>query len=474
MSVTLGEGHFDLVVRDRIRQQLRVSESLTLGALARMGRGFSGLGQSMKDVGRDMIMFFAVPLSIVSIKLMQAAGSAQEMEGRFKAVFGNLSGEAGRFADTLAEALSRNRFRFREQMSLIMAMAEGMGASTSQAFQMSKALTRLTEDLSAFYDIRPEEAFTKITSGLAGEMEPLKRIGIILSEQAVKTFALANGLAEEGKNLDQNTKLWARYLLLMQLTAKAQGQVEREADSLTNRLTVMRETMRQAWTEMAINLSPGLDYVASRMENMAKRLKDLSQSFGELKPESQRMVIDLGLMVIGISGAVLGLGLLVNSFDKVFLAATKIGAALKSVRALMVALAAVPAVQAFLGAAAYAVGFAGSAALVIAGTARYSSKALLEMDKAAGTGFFMQDDEFNRKFPGRGEWTTKMQLGAVNDVRGSMGLPLLPDTIQGRYAAEYGTTPEMEERLLKELEKQTDKLDEIAVGLEVKYLQVLT
>ena len=67
---------------------------------------------------------------------------------------------------------------------------------------------------------QPErDAFDKIRSGLAGEAEPLRPLGIMLSEDAVKVEAVAMGLTRVKRELTEQEKILAR----MSLIARADG-----------------------------------------------------------------------------------------------------------------------------------------------------------------------------------------------------------------------------------------------------------
>ena len=99
---------------------------------------------------------------------------------------------------------------------------------------MSTSLVKLAADLACFNNIDPGEALDKLRSGLVGEAEPLRQVGILLSEDAVQAKALALGLAATARELTEADKVQARYALIMEQRPAAQGDFARTSTGLAN------------------------------------------------------------------------------------------------------------------------------------------------------------------------------------------------------------------------------------------------
>lgn len=74
--------------------------------------------------------------------------------------------------------------------------------------------------MASFYNLKPEEAFNKLKSGISGEAEPLKALGILVNDNTIKTYAYTNGIAKQGKELAESQKVQARYGAIMEATKK--------------------------------------------------------------------------------------------------------------------------------------------------------------------------------------------------------------------------------------------------------------
>lgn len=114
---------------------------------------------------------------------------------------------------------------------------QALGVGEEKSAEMSMGLTQLAADLASYNNLAggAEEATMRLFSGMSGEMEAVRRLGIDLSETAVTTYLLEHGVKRVGMQFRQSDKTMARYALIMKDTAKAQGDVERTGGNLANR-----------------------------------------------------------------------------------------------------------------------------------------------------------------------------------------------------------------------------------------------
>jgi hypothetical protein len=144
-----------------------------------------------------------------------------------------------------------------------------MGLGKQQAYDMATSMTKLAYDMSSFYNLPVEEAFEKLSAGITGETEPLKRLGILVDENTVKQYAYANGIAKQGKELTQQQKIQARYGAIMKQTSKAQGDLARTIDSPVNQLRKMNTQLDMAKIALGQALQPALLAIVPVLTGMA-------------------------------------------------------------------------------------------------------------------------------------------------------------------------------------------------------------
>ena len=83
------------------------------------------------------------------------------------------------------------------------AMLKSSGAASGDIVKMSEDLAGLAADMASFYNLDFDTAFQKIRSGISGETEPLKALGINMSVANLNAYALEKGLS---KTFDKMTQ----------------------------------------------------------------------------------------------------------------------------------------------------------------------------------------------------------------------------------------------------------------------------
>lgn len=109
---------------------------------------------------------------------------------------------------------------------------------------MSKKLTELSADMASFYNLSNDMAFEKIRSGISGETEPLKQLGINMSVANLEAYALSQGIRTSFQNMDQASQTLLRYNYLLSVTGDAQGDFARTSNSWANQVKLMGEQWR--------------------------------------------------------------------------------------------------------------------------------------------------------------------------------------------------------------------------------------
>lgn len=174
---------------------------------------------------------------------INAAANAEETQSKFEVVFGSAAGGAQTWIDNFSAAAKRSKEEIKGFMADSQAMMKGLGMNEQAGAEMSKQMTSLAYDLASFHNIADQEAFDKIRSGLMGEMEGLKSMGIVMNEAAIHQSMLAMGyqgntseLRKQFTALDEATKAGIRFNVIQSQSADALTDVTRTSDSYTNGL----------------------------------------------------------------------------------------------------------------------------------------------------------------------------------------------------------------------------------------------
>ena len=164
-----------------------------------------GFGKSCIDLGSDLT----------------------EVQNVVDVTFGTMNKQVDKFAKGAIKQFGLSETAAKRYTSTMGSMLKSMGLTTEQAYDMSTTMTGLTGDMASFYNLDAETAFEKIRSGISGETEPLKQLGINMSVANLEAYALAQGITTSYNSMTQAEQAMLRYNYLLDATADAQGDFAR-------------------------------------------------------------------------------------------------------------------------------------------------------------------------------------------------------------------------------------------------------
>ena len=164
----------------------------------------------------------------------------------FNASLGKFAGEAQEYAEKVGDIMGIDPGEWMRNQGVFMTLATGFGVVNDRAYIMSKNLTQLGYDLSSFFNISTEDAMLKLQSGLAGELEPLRRIGYDLSVARLQQEAYTLGINKKVSAMTQAEKAELRYHAILTQVTLAQGDMARTLNAPANQLRILKAQLVQA------------------------------------------------------------------------------------------------------------------------------------------------------------------------------------------------------------------------------------
>ena len=194
-----------------------------------------------------------INLSAIVGKVTQLLGRAvrkasdyQEVLNLFSVAMGDYAEEAYEYAQTVSEAMGIDPAEWMENQGVFNTIITGFGVAGDKAAYMSKNLTQLGYDLASFYNISFTDAMQKVQSGIAGELEPLRRLGYDLSVARLEQERLNLGIDKSVSSMTQAEKSQLRYYAMLTQVTKVQGDMARTIDQPANMLRVLKAELEQA------------------------------------------------------------------------------------------------------------------------------------------------------------------------------------------------------------------------------------
>lgn len=263
-------------------------------------RRIGAFGKQMTELGKSMSLYVTGPLLAGGAAAVKFASDYDEALNKVDVAFGDSSAQVKNFAKTSLET-----FGIAEGTALDMAAAYGdmgtsMGLTTDKAAKMSTSLVGLAGDLASFKNIGIDQANTAISAIFTGETESLKKLGIVMTEANLQSFALSKGIKVQMKDMDQASKVNLRYAYIMSVSKNSLGDFERTGDQAANQMRIFQESLKQVAQQFGSVILPAFTKAISYVNGLIK-------SFSGLSEETK-------VMIVGIAGVVASIGPLLTVF----------------------------------------------------------------------------------------------------------------------------------------------------------------
>lgn len=214
------------------------SLSLSLGNLLKTAVGFN-IGYGLLNFGKSMF---------------ELGSDVTEVENVVDVAFGGMAQSAYDFAKTAQEQFGLSELSALRYSGILMSMFNASGIAQRDAAEMSTTLTGLSGDLASFYNIDQDDAFTKLRSALAGEVEPMRALGVDMTVASMEAYALSQGITESWQSMSQAEKVMVRYNYLMSVTSAQQNDFQRTQASFANQTRLLTLNIQQ----LAATIGQGL------------------------------------------------------------------------------------------------------------------------------------------------------------------------------------------------------------------------
>ena len=142
-------------------------------------KSFGVLGSGISSVQAKFGIYSVVFQQIAKIASSWVKESNDYVENLnlFTVAMGDAAESALEYAETVRDAVGIDPSEWIRNQGVFKQITSGFGVMEEKANLMSQNLTQLGYDISSFYNISIEEAMEKLQSGIAGEIEPLRRLG---------------------------------------------------------------------------------------------------------------------------------------------------------------------------------------------------------------------------------------------------------------------------------------------------------
>lgn len=176
----------------------------------------------------------------------------------FHNAMGNLSGEADTLIGKMQGLLGVDPTKAMTYMATIQSLGTSFGLASDKAYILSKNLTQLAYDEGSYWNKDVAETFTAMSSAISGEIEPIRRLGVDLSQARLQQELLALGFNKQVSSLSQADKAVLRYIAIMKQTTNVQGNLAQTIQSPANQIKILKAQLDMLAKSVGSLLYPAL------------------------------------------------------------------------------------------------------------------------------------------------------------------------------------------------------------------------
>lgn len=232
------------------------------------------------------------------MSVIQGASDTIETMNVLNQTFKANSSEVVAWSKTVGKTMGRSQYDLQKTAGQFGSFLAPQGFAGEQLASMSEQLTALTIDLASFYNTTDAEAQTRLFSGLAGETEAVRRLGIDISDAGMNEFLKQRGESGRGKfsALSMREKSELRLAKILQDTVDKQGDAIRTYDEWENTWKRFQGQVKDVSVELGKNLIP-------MAKAVVKELSGWLPTITRLAKESS--LLQSGLEILGIAAGTL-------------------------------------------------------------------------------------------------------------------------------------------------------------------------
>lgn len=203
----------------------------------------------------------------------------------FNNAMGELSGQATELINKMESLLGIDPTEAMTNIATLQSLATSFGLASDKAYILSKNLTQLAYDESSYWNKDTATTFTAIASAISGELEPIRRLGVDLSQARLQQELLALGFNKQVSSLSQADKAVLRYIAIMKQTANVQGNLAQTISSPANMVRILKSEISQLAKAVGQLLYPAfkaiLPVLIAAVDLIKEFVVSLASAFGQ-------------------------------------------------------------------------------------------------------------------------------------------------------------------------------------------------
>lgn len=224
-----------------IRINTKINTSGMKAGEREIGSSMNRIADKARRVSTAIAAAFAIgKLVQFGKECLELGSDLEEVQNVVDVTFTTMSEKVNEFAQNAATTAGLSETMAKRYVGTFGAMSKSFGFTEAEAYNMSTALTQLTGDVASFYNISQDLAYIKLKSVFTGETETLKELGVVMTQNALDAYAMANGFGKTTAAMTEQEKVALRLRFVQDQLSAASGDFIRTSDSWANQVRIMQ------------------------------------------------------------------------------------------------------------------------------------------------------------------------------------------------------------------------------------------
>lgn len=252
---------------------------------------FVELAIGLEVAGRTLTQFVTIPVTRFVNNAVREASHFNEVVQQTTVILGESASEAIHWAETLNASFGLTNSEALESQNNFALLFNEIGVGMEGSVDIAQQLVERIGDLASFKDFPIEQVIQRIQSGLVGETEAVRRLGVILDESVIKQKAYEQGIIATGEALSTQQKFLLRAQQILEQTSEAQGDAARTAETFAGQQRQLRANLADLTEEIGQAFIPVFTQFITALNAILGPVASLARNFAELDGPIQEIVL---------------------------------------------------------------------------------------------------------------------------------------------------------------------------------------
>jgi hypothetical protein len=307
----------------RIRlDKLNTDVSSATKAMDGMAKSINESGKAVENLnkmGQKMSLMVTAPLVAAGAAAVKFASDQGEALNAANVVFKSSSKTITDWGKNAAKQAGLSQAEFYQSAAVTGSMLKGMNFTLDESAEATIELTKRAADMASIFNTDVKDATGAVAAALRGEMEPIRRYGVTLSEATVQAKAMQMGLVTAGQEITNYAKAQARIALIMEQTNDIQGDFVNTSDQLANKTRVTVAEVKNQAAALGQQLLPFMLQIITAAQKMV-------DGFANLSDEQKKSILQIAALAAGIGPALIGISKMIQAVNALKIAMTALSA----------------------------------------------------------------------------------------------------------------------------------------------------